>query len=390
MGLNLNFSLIPPTPGSENAGVQVVNSQGVPIGASGQTAGQAIAAQLGWSTTDVMEDAAAAQIDAIVALYGNVNIAIHVSGGANGDPTQIQFDNIDPLNPAPPIDLTYLTLSQENNGIKGVMKENAPEDVSATDSATKPTTKHVNMWLQGNVYVAFLEAFMEMMRILKESKAAEGGIEIKMMQATVEMAKVEARTIMKIAEEQRMNYIVGAVFAGISCGISAVSLGMTSVNLARMVRPDPPVGQAPNTTEVKPRMEPNTSDPQTNAQNAADYNARRTVYENAERPSAFGGTYTLAGCGRNIQFWGSLAAFGQSLNQMATNATQAATAIPIAQQEGYKTMVQTYRQMLQHIMEKATEKFKQDTDQIAQLINTLDSIRQKLAEAVAAALRKSA
>lgn len=417
MNLGLNFQLIPPGHGADNA-ARVVDSRGNELGALGsaiESPGNIIARNLGWVSTDTIESGAAtaqsgaaAEIDNIVNLFGNVNVSVHVAGHHGGkDPIQAQYNSLDPSQPFPLINSRlYQTALQQlyqrpNERPRGPIDPNAatvhstplPPDTTVdptqgTQSTNAPLAVQgkTNIWLSGNVYVAFLEAFMEMMRMLKQSKAVEGNIEVNMMKATVDFAKTEARLIMKIAKQQQTMYIASAVFAGFTCGLSIASLGMTSLNIGRIQanrfkEPAPdPMSEGVNTAGERVRKNPNQL-----ADETAHWEARRSAHDNT---TIEGTNYSVTSLQQSIAMWGGISAMAQSLNSMGTNIFQASIAIPVAMMEGYKTMVQVYRQMMQHIMEKATDKSKQDTEQIAQLISLLDSIRQKLADAVAAALRK--
>lgn len=78
----------------------------------------------------------------------------------------------------------------------------------------------------------------------------------------------------------------------------------------------------------------------------------------------------------------------QQSGEIWKNVTMAANAMEIAKQESLKAMLEAYKAMAQHTLQTATEAFRSDTDIIGQLLQQLDSIRQKLLDAVAAMLRK--
>ena len=82
----------------------------------------------------------------------------------------------------------------------------------------------------------------------------------------------------------------------------------------------------------------------------------------------------------------TISSMGSSLTQMISNTAQAATDLQIAAGEGRKEILQAYRQIAQTQMSKAGDAFKGDSDQIAQLLQTLDKIRDDLKQAVQASL----
>jgi len=79
---------------------------------------------------------------------------------------------------------------------------------------------------------------------------------------------------------------------------------------------------------------------------------------------------------------------GAQLEKMATAAVQAATDLTIAEKEGKKEVLQAYRQIAQHQMDKAGEAFKADAEQINALIQALDKIRDGLQQAINSSLQK--
>jgi len=76
------------------------------------------------------------------------------------------------------------------------------------------------------------------------------------------------------------------------------------------------------------------------------------------------------------------------IDKMVSSSMQAAQDAPIADLEGRKEIIQAGRTVIQRLMEKQGEGFKADTDKIAQLMQTLDKIREGLHQSVAAMLRK--
>ena len=90
----------------------------------------------------------------------------------------------------------------------------------------------------------------------------------------------------------------------------------------------------------------------------------------------------------SAQYATSVSSIGKGLTDAASNAVAAAHDLEKGSLEGLKESLQASRTLAQHQMEKATEAFKTDTDLIAKLLETLDSIRKNLQAAVEASLRK--
>jgi len=196
-----------------------------------------------------------------------------------------------------------------------------------------------NKWLQGNVYVTFLLVFMELQRILMQNKVVQGGVELAGMNLVVELAKTTADMIMDIAKMNQMIHIVTAVMSGVaivfSVGGIALSSGLAQKGAFKAGLVDSPKAKA-----------------------------------------------------NSLDMGGVVGGLGASFEKMATAATQAATDITIAEKEGYKEVLQAYRQLAQHQMDKAGESMRSSEDQIQQLLQGLDKIRDGLEQAIAASLRK--
>lgn len=98
--------------------------------------------------------------------------------------------------------------------------------------------------------------------------------------------------------------------------------------------------------------------------------------------------YGFKSAAGSLERGNAITAIGSQTEKMATAIAQAATDVSIAIKEGRKEVLASYRQLSQHQMDKAGESFKASTDYIAQLLQTLDKIREGLQQAVAASLRK--
>jgi len=181
-----------------------------------------------------------------------------------------------------------------------------------------------NPWLAGNVFVAFLMSYMQMQRVLMESKVVEGNIQLAAMNLVVTLAQTTADIIMDIAKTNQMIHIVTAVMSGVAICASGLGLGFGILH------------KSPNAMDTG---------------------------------NVIGG-------------------LGSSFEKMATASTQAATDLTIAQQEGLKEMLQAYRQLASNQMDKASEAFKANEDQIAQNLSALEKIEEGLQNALAASLRK--
>jgi hypothetical protein len=75
---------------------------------------------------------------------------------------------------------------------------------------------------------------------------------------------------------------------------------------------------------------------------------------------------------------------GGSINTMGSNATQASQDLNIAYQEGLKEMQNAYSQLARAQMDKGNEAVKTSDDQIQQLLQTLQKIRDGLEQALKA------
>lgn len=196
-----------------------------------------------------------------------------------------------------------------------------------------------NPWLSGNAYVTFLVAFMEMQRMLMQSKVVQGNIELAGMNMTVELAQARADLILEIAKQNQIIHIVTAVMSAVSICISIFGL-YGAGKAAKATTPEAP------------------------------------------------GKWAPFGPGLAMESWSTIGQMGMSFEKMATGITQAATDINIATKEGRKEVLQAYGALVQRIMEKAGETFKSQEDAIQQLLQTLDRIRDNLQQAIAGSLRK--
>lgn len=383
------LGLVPPqTDGSMYTNL-VTNAKGVPLG-DVEDPQKTLAHTLGYPDTDTIGSA----LDETITELRNLNVLMQI-WGASSDPLKDQLDSLDPSHPALPILQELVEISHQalKSGDLGGVKVNAPQeqvkrtstddkidghssDISdaidtgeevlrnaGTGGATYTTTVGGNPWLAGNVYVAFLVNFMEMMKTLKESKIVQGDIEIATMGMIVELAKSAADAIMEAAKSRQMVHIVSAVMAGVSLVASVASFACMTVSAYKSF------GAAKGMEKVGP-------DP---TQASID----KVNINNSATQAKIGGYnqfFQLAQAGSSI---------AQSISQFGTSLTQAMSETVVAEKEGIKEILQAYRQIAQHQMEKSTEAFKAQTDLISQLIQQIDQMRQKLHEAVAGSLRRS-
>lgn len=182
-----------------------------------------------------------------------------------------------------------------------------------------------NKWLSGNVYTSYLLIFMEMQRILMKNKVVQGKVEMNGMNLVLELARATADVIMELAKINQMIHIVTAVMSAVAIVVSIGGLGISF-------------------------------------------------------SKGFG---TSA-----IDIGSMIGQLGAQLEKMATAAVQAATDLTIAEKEGKKEVLQAYRQIAQHQMDKAGEAFKADAEQINALIQALDKIRDGLQQAINSSLQK--
>jgi hypothetical protein len=205
-----------------------------------------------------------------------------------------------------------------------------------------------NPWLAGNVYVAFLISFIELQRLMMKNKMVQGQIELATMNMITELAKSSADAIMAIAKTNQMIHIATAV-------MSAVSIAITIVSMVGAVK-------AASRTKAAEPAQPGKPPPP------------------PPPPGRFAGL--------SAEQFTMIGTMSTQLEKMSTASVQAATDLSIAQKEGLKEMIQSYRTIQERQMNKSSEIFKDNSDAIVKLIQDLDRVRQDLAQAIAAALRK--
>lgn len=369
------FGLPPPTGDGQNVyNAMIIGPDGRPLGAKEAT--QEIMQALGWDPNDTMTPAMASEIEGLLSISSNYNVAINILAGQglNENGIQLQFDIMDPSNPQVPIITVLYNISKDGMGIDSIkVNQDALRDAQNADGATGAdgtegatgVKSSGNAWLAGSAYVVFLICFMEMMEALKNAKIASGQKETFDMAMVFQYGKDLGKAIEDVANKQFMMHVAAACAAGIALAISVVSAAQIASAGAKMAdssfqEPAPPKGASE--AEMK------------------QYNAAKEFHENSSG-------YTKAY--QSMQYWQTMGGIAQSMTQFVTNLTQALIDIPVAKLEALKELIQALKTIMQHMMEKASDQFKANTDMIAQLIQLLDSIRQKLQEAIKSLLSKS-
>lgn len=417
-GLSLYFKL--PAPGEEGKAFTnlATDINGVPIGESG--AAKTLAIHLGFSDKDTIGSA----LDEVNAIASVLNMTF-VNQADFEQSLQVYLDNVDPANPtiAPVrallvasdkdlqsgniggVDITTRKkILSGNTGIsdadvagynstkvvtgdiyvnvRNALNDNlekldqANTDIASDIDASRnlnsdpgvqmkfSTTVGGNPWLAGNVYVAFLISFMDLQRLMMENKVVQGQIELASMNMITELAKSAADAIMAIAKTNQMIHIATAAMSAASICISVGAMIGGGIAAARPATPkttnqimDGPNGSSIQKVEVKgPDGKPVMQAPKFAYLTEAN--------------------------------WNSVGLMAPQGEKTGTAAMQAATDISIAQKEGLKEMINSYKTIAERQMSKSAEIFKDNTDAITKLLADLDKIRSDLAQAVAAALRK--
>lgn len=397
-GLDLFFKL--PAPGENGAawGKLAKDIHGVPIGDN--AAGNTLAIHLGFSDKDTIGSA----LDEVYAIASQLNITF-INQASFEQGLQTYLDNVDPTNPtlAPIRALLIASDNELKSGVVGgvdvvAQKKLLPDNTNVSDDVGYNSGKilsgdvYVNVrnslddnldkldqanndvgndivtarnlnsapgaqvifgatvggnpWLAGNVYVAFLIAFIDLQRLMMKNKVVQGTIELASMNMITELAKSSADAIMAIAKTNQMIHIATACMSAASICVTVGSMVGGAVAAARTkITPSTEAGKPPVVTQGKAAF-------LTEAQ------------------------------------WNSVGLMAPQAEKMGTAASQAATDVSIAQKEGLKEMINSYKTIAERQMSKSAEIFKDSTDAITKLLQDLDKIRSDLSQAVAAALRK--
>lgn len=386
--LNLFMGLAPPTNFDPAYGSLVINAKGTPLGDA--PSGEVIAKMFGFSDKDSMGSAldeivqmadklnvaitiTGSSVEHTINVYlnnvdpakpdlppiknllevlqrdlqagkiGNVQINVatpKTDSNAPGPNGPINQKDAVPSYEEVPDDYTYSLSPQDlkdDETLRAKMSKDAQDNinigrqlnVNANFSTPSISFGHGvggNSWFAGNAYVTFLVSFMELQRILMQSKVVQGNIELAAMNLTVQMAKETSDLIKDIAKLNMINHIVAGVMAGVSIVFSCGGMYMGAKGI--------------------------------------------------------GGKAGYAEMGQMVN------SLGTSLDKMTTSFTAAATDLATADKEGAKEVQQSIRQLITRQMEKSGDAFKSQEDMIQQLLQTLDKIRDGLMQAIAAALRK--
>ncbi len=225
------------------------------------------------------------------------------------------------------------------NGLNASL-DKAVDGLSAGNAADVATVNIIrpsggNPWLAGNAFLQFQLAFNDLQRILMMNTVVQGRVELAGMKMNVDLAKQTSDAIMAIA---RMNMMVHIATAVMSAASMAISIGGL---------------------------------------------AGGSIAARGNTPGAQG----RAGPFNETQ-WNVAGGMGAGLEKTSTSIVQAMTSTLIAEKEGMKEILQAYRTISQHIMDKATEAVRNNQDLISQLLQTKDKMVDSTQQAVAAALRK--
>lgn len=385
-GIDPNFIALP-TPGADGEGYSalVVGGDGKPLG---ENVGDAVVT--GFSTTDeistYLESLTPTQLL-------DVTSALLTKYGSTTDAMQQFLNNIDPSNPdIPPDILMYLVqidvallssgniqmvqisnLSASQLDELGITQEGytaaanlARQDATEATGETGQVPKASN-WFAGNVYVAFLVAFMDMARTMMQSKGVQTTIEVAAMNVLTEMAHHQADLIMETAKQNQIQHIVSAVMAGVSI---AITIGFAVAALKPSVVKNPETGA--------PQMQPQV-DSMGKPIKGVDANGNEVpVYKTG--PDGKG--IPITGPNTHYMLFTNLSSMGSQLEKLVSNITEASQDLSIAEKEGYQKILETYRTIVQTQMQKAADVFKTQSDIVDQQWSTLMQILDKLSEAI--------
>lgn len=302
-----------------------------------------------------------------------------------------------------------------------------------------------NPWLAGNVMVAFLIAFMDIVFSQKASQAAAGQVMLNQISIISTMAQVQADLITSSAELEAIGDFVAAAAAGVSLLISAISLAGTGAAMKSMssVNREEGLADVPQQPQVKPESEateddymmgpdgpgddlspkplppekpdPGEEPPNATAEQKAQHAQAKEEHENnlaereditkkneqrvrarahnekaTERYQARQAKYDQAMVRaerRNtinnlkIQRWGAITAAGQSLQQFMTNLTQGITVELKAQRDASLKEVDATMKIVEGILDNTRQQFSNAANMIDQATQAYQKMSDSMSQA---------
>lgn len=323
------------------------------------------------------------------------------------------------------------------------------QGTASTIAAAATGPPKINPWLAGSMMVAFLVTFMSLVAMLVKNKEAQSDLQTKSINMMMALTMSTVDSIMKKATLDQKNYIAAAVCAGIACAGAAISAGYgargSTGQTPKTIKPGATelnaIKMKPGTPEYKANFEKVGDQPALFKDSITKENIGKwekqygRKFEVGDKISGEGLTQdqalahnkmvdennAITGGGPNAResiatrekditkakednlkianeegaFRSSRMAMGNVISTITSqgaeaikNAFFAANAVDIATQEALKTLLEGYRQVIQQQLNTSIETFKSDSDLVSQTLQTFDSMRSKLMDAINALMRK--
>lgn len=249
-------------------------------------------------------------------------------------------------------------ISEEKINSKNELQSSSQEKVTNAFANAVASTQGTGKiaWMAGTAYTAFLVNYWEMLSILKEMKAVDGNIQIQGMNMMVEMAKNTAEAVKNAAETRFWKHIAMAIVDGVSAGVAVAA---TAISIGATTKMRPEEKEVQNSAGQMEKV----PDPKAKAANAR---------------------------------WQSISTAAHTISQATdsgqkaiNNVIQGTMELKAAEYDALKEVLQTFRQIMQMQADRGQDAFKQNSDLITQLIQQIDAMGQKIAEAQAKALTVS-
>jgi hypothetical protein len=409
---SFGISLNPPGAEGDPFSNNVTYANGKPLGGGDSVNHDSLINNL-LGYVDTLESSEDTSSDVKAALSGfNIGVLLMYNNMSPEQQLQMQIDSLDPSNPVAPILLKYVKIADDalksgdlagvsvhlsakstvatsetdepNQATESAKRAVAPsetdEPTQTTGTDKTPTTEGTadpqvvvekgNPWLVGNAYTQFVTSYAKILEVLKEMKEIDSKLELEGMAQIYELAQQSAQTIKDAAKERAMMHILQAVMAGISI---AFTVGMTAVSVYQTTK---------FKVEENSVTDPTTgviSGPTTKDATGKEVGMTKAQAKDFNRNLTSGGLGTM-----------TIQAYIQAVQAGAKamdDIIQAIFEVRAAEYDALKEILQAYRTIAQHQMDRAVDGFKSESDMITQLIQQLDQMRQKLMEAISASLR---
>lgn len=250
-------------------------------------------------------------------------------------------------------DISGLKTEGRSANAQTAMDEANNENVASANVQPKVANFTPNPWMEGTAYTAFLVNYWEMLSVLKQMKEVDGNIQIQGINMMVFLAKNTSDTIKDAAQTRFWKHIAMAIVDGVGAG---VTVGATAISIGASFR-------MKAETKIQNEKGELVTDPKIKA-----YNKRvEAISAGAQAVSQSSG----------------------SAEKMANNVIEGSMELEASQYDALKEVLQAFRQVMQMQAERGQDAFKQNTDLITQMIQQIDAMRQKIAEAQAKALSRT-